>query len=285
MRIVSTLLAFATFFLVSCQKERDFTNTASGGTGNTGSDGLLVKTVVRDGSDSMVTTYGYDSNKRLSSLNKKGIDDQGNTVNAEYHFHRNASGIITDYSATDPTLIAAGIDSIKTIVHYSSSRYTSYVLSINVPGFVVLDSSVFVYDGTGRIVGENFYQSPSGIGNDYYLSGKINYSYLSSGNLSGFVIHDYDQSGTEVFTAYASNMTYDAKINPIHLGNEAFALGHPEWVSSNNILSEQNSDSGGPADDQSVTYAYTYNANNKPATGTITIMPDNTVGNTTYYYQ
>jgi hypothetical protein len=236
-------------------------------------------------SDSIVTTYVYDADNRLIGLTKKGADNQGNSVDATYHFNRNASGIITDYSAINPTLVAAGIDSVKTIVHYNSSRYTSYVLNLSATGFVLLDSSVFVYDGTGKIVGENFYESPSGTGSDYFLSGKINYSYLSSGNLSGFVIHDYDQSGREVFTANASNMTYDSKINPIHLGNEAFALGHPEWASPNNILTEQNSDSGGSADNQSATYTYSYNANNKPATGTITIMPDNSIGNTTYYYQ
>jgi hypothetical protein len=159
------------------------------------------------------------------------------------------------------------------------------VIKINVPGYVLLDSSVFVYDGAGRILGDNFYESQSGAGNDYYLSGKLNYSYSTEGNVNTYVIHDYDQSGAEVFTATVSNINYDSKVNPVNLQNEGFALGHYEWASPNNMVSAQSGDSNGPADDQTITYTYTYNSNNKPATSTVKIMPDNSVGNTTYYYQ
>jgi len=285
MRIVSTLLALVSLFLFSCQKEVDYVNSTTRGTANTSSDGLLVKTVLKNGSDSIVTAYGYNANKKLINLKKVGTDDQGDPVNTEYHIHRNSSGIIVDYSAIDPALVAAGVDSIPTVVHYSSSRYTSYVINVNVPGFVLLDSSALVYDGSGRVVGENVYESPSGSGNDYYLSGKLTYSYSNGGNVSGFVIHDYDQSGVEVFTATVSNINYDSKTNPIYLQNEGFALGHYDWASPNNMVSAQSGDSNGPADDQTITYTYTYNSNNKPATSTVTIMPDNQVANTTYYYQ
>lgn len=282
---IAILAGAACLFLFSCQKERDFANRNTSGNTNTDAAGLLLKMVQKTGSDSLITTYGYDASRRLISIQKVGVDDQGNPINTQYHFRRNASGILTDYSASDPALVAVGIDSIKTIVHYASSRYTSYIVSVNIPGFILQDSSAFVYDGAGKIIGENVYESPSGTGADYYLSGKIDYAYTPSGNLSGFVIHDLDQSGTEVFTASTSNIQYDSKVNPIHTNNEAFAMGHPEWLSANNIISQQGSDSNGPADDQTITINYTYNSADKPATGVITVMPDNTVVNTIYYYQ
>jgi hypothetical protein len=220
-------------------------------------------------------------------MKKTGIDDQGDFVNTEYRFHRNAAGAITDFSTIDPDLIAQGIDSIITIVHYNSStlRYTSYVINVSIPGFTLLDSSAFVYDGSGKIIGEDFYESPSGAGNDYYLSGKVNYTYSASGNVTAVNIHDLDQSGTETFTAATSNIQYDAKENAIHMDNEAFVLGHPEWTSANNIISEQLSDSNGPVDDQDVTINYTYNSANRPLTAAFTVQPGNSTTTAAYYYQ
>lgn len=285
MRIALTSFAFISIVLFSCQKEVDFANKNTGGTGGDNAPGLLVKTVQQMGSDSLVTVYGYDSNKKLISLKKTGVDDQGDPVNTEYHFHRTASGIIRDYSTLSPDLVSVGIDSITTVVHSSSSRYTSYVISVNIPGFVLLDSSAFAYDASGRITTEKFYESPSGSGSDYYLSGIVNYTYSGSGNVAAFDIHDLDQSGSEIFTAATSNITYDSKINPLQIGNEGLLLEHPEWTSVNNILSEQGSDSNGPADDQTATITYTYNSSNKPIKGVTTITPGNTVSNTLYYYQ
>src|SRR5882672_12450812 len=134
MRISIILLACISLFLFSCQKEAEFANRDNGGNGGNNSGGLLVKMVQKAGSDSIVTTYGYDANKKIINLKRIGID-QGSPVNAEYRFYRN-SGILIQYSIIDADLVAAGIDSLVTIVHYNSSasRYTSYVLNINIPG-------------------------------------------------------------------------------------------------------------------------------------------------------
>ena len=44
-------------------------------------------------------------------------------------------------------------------------------------------------------------------------------------------------------------------------------------------------DSNGPADNQSLTTAYAYNADSKPATSRTTVAPGSTAIFTTYYYQ
>jgi hypothetical protein len=232
-----------------------------------------------------VTTYAYNSNKKLVNLKIVGTD-QGAPKNTEYRYYRDASGIITHYSIIDADLIASGIDSVTTIVHYNSasSRYTSYVLNVNVSGFVLLDSSAFSYDASGKINAENLYESPNGTGNDYYLSGTVSYTYTGS-NITQLDIHDFSTAGVEIFSASTSGITYDNKINPIQLGNEGFAIGHAEWAVTNNITGESLTDSNGIADSQTVSYAYTYNTSNRPSASAATVQPGNTTVTNSFFYQ
>src|SRR6266516_1664263 len=100
MKISITLSILTSIFLFSCQKEADLSRTNGSGNGGvvTGTGTRLVKMVQKIGSDSLVTIYSYNGNNKLINLKKTGIDDQGDFVDREYHYHRNASGIITDYS-------------------------------------------------------------------------------------------------------------------------------------------------------------------------------------------
>ncbi len=285
MRIFLTLLAFVSLFLFSCQKEADFANrNNSGGGGSNTSGTMLVKTVEKSGSDSTVTVYTYNANKKL--VNEKIVGtDQGTDVSNEYRYYRNTSGIITHYVQINPELVAVGIDSVTTIVHYnsSSSRYTSTVMEISIPGFSLLDSTVFIYDASGKIIREDFYEGLTGV-SGYYLSGKLNFSYSANGNISQVEIIDIDAGGTQTpvgTTAY----TYDTKTSAIHFDNEAFAIGHPEWISANNPTNGQLTDASDPSNNQTITFSYTYNSNNKPATSITKILPDNVTINTTYFYQ
>jgi len=259
----------------------------NGNTGNSGNNSgtLLVKLVQKTGADSIVYSYSYNGSRKIISLKELGIDDQGNAVNREYHYHRNSSGIITDYSLIDADLVSSGIDSITTVIHYVSSKYTSYVINVNVSGFVLLDSSAFVYDNSGKISGENVYESPSGSGNDYYLTEKIYYTYSTAGNITSVDVHDLDPSGNETFRATTSNISYDSNTNPLMTDYECFAVGHQEWISPNNITSEQGTDSNGPADSQTITTTYGYNSDGKPATSVTTVAPGSTTVYGTYYYQ
>lgn len=281
MKILTALVALSCLLLFSCQKERSADRTDSGN--GTASGELLTKTIAKTSTDSLVSVYTYDADKKLIGLKITGTD-QGADASREFKYYRNASGIITHYSATSPDLVANGIDSLLTIIHYdnATSRYTSYVLNINILGYVQLDSVVYEYDGSGRITGERLYESPSGAGNDYYYSGKVNYTY-TNGNISQLDLYDYDQSGAETFSG-TSKYQFDSKINPAQFGNEGIILGHPEWASANNVTNGQLSDSNGPVDNQTVTITYTYN-NDKPATSVTSLIPDNTTTNTSFYYQ
>jgi len=289
MRFFAILLALTSVILFSCQKELDSGNGGNGGGGGIGGGGgsseLLIRTVAKTGSDSVVTLYSYNANKRISNIKMNGIDETGSPVNREYRYYRTGTGILTQYSIIDADLVAVGIDSIVTIVHYNStsSKYSSYVLRASAFGFTLLDSSVFVYDAAGKIIREDVYESPTGSGTDYYLSGKANYTYIGN-NISQLDLHDFDVSGAETFWA-TNKFTYDTKLSPLHFDNESFAMGHAEWFSVNNIIGEQLSDSNGPVDDQTVTTVYTYNPSTKPKSSVITITPPTSTSNMSYYYQ
>jgi hypothetical protein len=286
MRITLPLLASICFFFLSCQKEGHL-DTGSGGSSNGATAGqLLIKKVQKLGSDSLVTTYEYDGKKKLISLKQVGVDEQGAPVNREYHYHRNTSGVITDYSLIDDDLLAIGADSVTTTIHYNSStsRYLSYVVKVIVAGYNLLDSSAFLYDGSGKIIREDIYASPSGLGNDYVLSGKVTYNYSANGNLTQMDIRDVNPLGPTVFSA-VTKISYDTKSNPLYFGNEGLVMGHPEWASSNNIVMEQLSDSNGPSGDQTVTISYVYNSDGRPKSDITTVMPDNTTINTSFHYQ
>ena len=71
MKIFLVILSTGSLFLFSCQKERDFANRNNGGNGGNSAGGLLVIMVQKTGSDSIVTTYGYDANKKIINLKKE----------------------------------------------------------------------------------------------------------------------------------------------------------------------------------------------------------------------
>lgn len=289
MRLLAILFVCITLFLMSCQKEVSYatdngSNQGNGGGGGNNNGTLLVKMVQKSTTDSLVTLYAYDASKRLINLKHSGIS-QGTVLNTEYRYYRNSSGIITSFTTIEPALVAYGIDSFVTKINYdvANSRYAGFVLNLNLQGFIVSDSSVFVYDNSGNVIENDVWESPTGDGTNYYYTGKFVYNH-ANGNMTQLDIHDVDQSGTETFTA-TTKATYDSNPNSLFLGNEGYVLGHEEWACINNIAGEQLSDSGGPADNQTVSYVYTYGSDNKPLTAMATSLPDNTMVNITYFYQ
>ncbi|HEV8283675.1 MAG TPA: hypothetical protein VGQ09_05165 [Chitinophagaceae bacterium] len=284
MRIFIFLSAIITLFLFSCQKEVDYvTGNGGGGGGGTTSGNTLVKTVSKNGSDSVITVYTYNANKKLINEKITGMS-QGIDLGNEYKYYRNASGIITRYVQINAMLAASGIDSVVTIVHYnsSSSRYTSTVSEISFSGFSVLDSTVFIYDASGKISESNLYLGIPLLGG-YDLTDKFKYIYAANGNINQFDIYDLS-SGTEDHVA-TTKYTFDAKTSPIIFNNEAFAIGHPDWVSVNNPTKVEIIDLTDPTNNYTLTFTYTYNSSNKPATSVNTQDPGNIVNNVTYYYQ
>jgi hypothetical protein len=288
--IVSVLLCL---FLVSCQKEVDFANGSGGSGGGGGTTGnTLVKTVSKNGSDSIVTVYTYNANKLLIGHKMSGIS-QGVDVTNENKYYRNAAGIITRFIQINPNLVAAGIDSVVSIVHYdaATSRYTSVISEIGLLGFTVVDSSLLVYDAGGKVIRDDVYQGSPSLGMPMELSLKTSYTYGTNGNVTQLDQYSHDPSTGSDDLVSTVKYTYDSKGNAFTAttaflkSNEAFAIGHGDWVSTNNATKIELTSTVAPAANRTITVVYTYNSSNRPGTSVNTTSPGSIVDNVTYYYQ
>jgi hypothetical protein len=272
---VSLLLILVTMVLFSCQKEVDFA-TAGGSNGGT-TDVLLQKLVSRSGSDSSTLEFGYNSSKKLMTLNTTDVTS-GTTSLTRERVERNSQGIIQKLIIKDDQYQQLGLDSVVTVMEYSSGRYISKVTTIDLGIAVFRDSVVLIYDGGGSVVTERIYDDLA-TGN-YEENAKIDYTY-SGNNIATIKQYSYDGSTYSLVVTYSYD-EYDNKVSPMNIGFEAFVFDSPAMYSSNNPTKSSITDSGSS---QTFTTGYTYNSVNKPLTATSTIQPGNSTATGTYYYQ
>ncbi len=272
---VSLLLILVTMVLFSCQKEVDFA-TAGGGNGGT-TDVLLQKLVSRSGSDSSTLEFGYNSSKKLMTLNTTDVTS-GTTSLTRERVERNSQGIIQKLIIKDDQYQQLGLDSVVTVMEYSSGRYISKVTTIDLGIAVFKDSVVLIYDGGGSVVTERIYDDLA-TGN-YEENAKIDYTY-SGNNIATIKQYSYDGSTYSLVVTYSYD-EYDNKVSPMNIGFEAFVFDSPAMYSSNNPTKSSIAD---PGSSQTFITSYTYNSVNKPLTATSTIQPGNSTATGTYYYQ
>lgn len=283
---ISLLVLCISFFFLACQKEINFSQ--SGGSGGTGSatGTLLVKTTSRQGTDSTVVIYTYNAARKL--INDKAAGMQaGYDVTNEFRYYRNSAGIITNYTQINPNLAASGIDSVVTRVNYGGSpaRYTSIVATLQSSLFTVLDSTVFMYDASGKLTGRQQYQSVPLLAQPYQLALKDIFTYAANGNVIQMDSYTHNTTtGTDDLTE-TLKYTYDNKTASVTTDNEAFLLNHSEWVSVNNVIKYEIIFPGTPSNNQTYTSAYIYNSNNQPASGAVTVTPGGGVINGNFFYQ
>jgi len=265
-----------TFF--SCQKEVDggIVNGSNNGNGNGNTTGLLKKFVVQDGSDSSVYNFLYDNNGKLSAVNLTTVTSGLSEFNNQF-VERNSQGMIQKIITKASQLSQIGVDSLVAVVNSSSGKYTSKTITYDVLGVKVQFTFMYDYDASGRIVSmKNFIDDGSGD----IDSTRFDYIYTGS-NLT--LVKGYDLSSSSTIASFNEAIEYDNKSSALMVGNEAFILNNFEsWCSSNNFTKATVNLSGDP-DTHIETWAYTYNASNKPKT--VNIIADGqagTVGN--YYY-
>jgi len=272
---VSLLLILVTMVLFSCQKEIDFAS-AGGGSGGT-TDVLLQKLVSRSGSDSSTLEFGYNSSKKLMTLNTTDVTS-GTTSLTRERVERNSQGIIQKLIVKDDQYQQLGLDSVVTVMEYSSGRYVSKVTTIDLGIVVFKDSVVLIYDGGGNVVTERIYDDLA-TGN-YEENAKIDYTYSGS-NIATIKQYSYDGSTYSLVVTYSYD-EYDNKVSPMNIGFEAFVFDSPAMYSSNNPTKSSIADSGSS---QTFVTSYTYNSANKPLTAMSAIQPGNSTATGTYYYQ
>lgn len=283
-------IAIVGIVFASCQKEVSFgDNGGTGGGGGGGTTGdLLAKIVTKEGADSTVIEYEYDAAKRLIREKISGIS-QGSSIENDLRIVRNGAGIITHTIQKTPDLIAQGIDSAVTRVNYNTGtqRYTSRVVEISLFGISVIDSTVFVYDGAGKIIREDDYLYNPAFGALPLLSVKTEYVNGASGITQTNINYSDPSTGGpfELLATYKN--TYDTKVSPLILpAGEAAAIVRMDFSATANATKVEYTDvKNGSNNNYNLVIAYTYNSKNKPLTAIITQTPGNAVSNSTFYYK
>lgn len=255
-RLVSFLLL--TLFLAACQKEIDW------GTGS--ANQLLVKIVAKNGTtDSTITVYSYNAQRKLikEQITSTAVGTGGGTQ-VEFIINRDASGVITSSVQKSPDLILTGIDSIVTRYNYSNSKYTAGIFSLNVMGFAFTDSAVYTYDVNNRIISDQHYLKTSLFPLAIPILKNV-YTYSADGtNLMKQEQSAPSTPGGPLSPVSNQTYTYDTKVNPLILLNEAIILNRADWFNANNVLTNQFASTASPTQNFTIDNTYRYNAANKP---------------------
>ncbi len=274
----------------SCQKELSYENNTNGnpGGGNTGgnsNDDLLVKTVSESSSGTATTDFEYDPSKRLISITIKSTR-QGVDLGSVMNIRRNTSGIITRIVQRSALLAQSGLDSTVTDVYYdaASSRYAYSITQLSMFGISVIDSMPLIYDASGKVIALEDWLTNAGSGPAVQVVSKFEYEYGANGNITSMSAFSVDPNTNSLQKITTYIRGFDDKLNPLHLMNDAFVLGNPDYYSTNNVISFQINDLIRGTAIVSLNTSYTYNSFNKPAAGLSTQNPGNIVSNLKLYY-
>ncbi len=276
----------ATFLLiavVACQKEIDW------GTGN-GPDLRLVSIKSKTGAtDSTQVDYSYDASGRLVREKTTGFAG-GVSVDNDLVIKRNAQGVITYTVQKSSALLLLGIDSIETRFNYNTGtfQYISSVFSTTIAGFTVLDSAVYTYDAGGRISSDAHYLQTTGLPIPLppMLALKNNYYYSpNSAKLDSVIQEAVTAPGGPLTPAAAQKYTYDTKVNPLIIRQEAILLNRAGLFSANNPTRTVVTNSIAPGNDFTLDNVYIYNSRNKPDSSYATRNPGATLTASKYFYQ
>ncbi|MGQ0739388.1 MAG: hypothetical protein ACT4OJ_10035 [Bacteroidota bacterium] len=284
-RLIFFLLLIGSCF--SCQKETD--KEAPGST-------LLVRTVLRSGADSTVTTYSYDPQLRLI---KEDCFVLPNGFLSELIINRNFDGVIATTVQRSPGFHAMGYDSVITRYNFNqaASRYTSSVLDMSVHQSEI-DSTVYTYDASNRIVTDSVFVRV--LPGPPFLLYRHTYTYAGTGNdLINVSIEKILTVGGPFTVIGSQDFTFDTQISPLILLNEAILLNRAgvidytnAWLyNMGNIFGSKNAtktiytDIILPARNFTMDYLYWYNAFNMPDSSLCTRNPGGTASVRKYYYQ
>lgn len=265
-------------FLYSCQQGVDFAER-----NNPGNE-LLVKTVNKSAGDSVITHYIYDHARRLVREKREGFRN-GSNVGNDILLVRNSAGILTKMIEKAPYLLASGVDSVLTEYVYNNTlkRYTHCIITTQQQSVSVRDSIVFIYNSAGKIIVDDHFQYVSI--NPHIARYRQEYVYSAAGNVDSVKMVDQDPVTGEYTMSFYVAYTYDNKVNPLQMGNDALLITRPEFTGPNNEVSTAVVTLYSPSSNYSYSKVLAYKINGKPETGVMTRLPEGTSTNLIYYYQ
>jgi len=231
---------------------------------DTGSDSqnLLAKIVTKQGSDSTVVEYNYDSQLRFIQEKTTSVDASGAEINT-ISLVRDANG-----RATKLTEAVSGSGTYVTDYAYvspSDKKLRNGIYRFDYNGTQVTDSIAFAY--ATKVSKTTHYYSAVGVPSTqaYYYE----YTYDTKGNMTQAKLYQPNSSGTTVLSA-TINFEYDNKINPIYFNDDVLVeyLGY-QYTSPSNIT-KVNVVGADPADNFTATSVYEYRADGRPTKATTT---------------
>lgn len=282
-KLLLTVLSGILFF-ISCSKEKSFEKIKA----DTNNGPLLIKVISQstDASYASVTTFGYDSRKRLINL-KNEFEGAVNEpyIEQEYRYYRNAKGFIERMVDVWDIFDEAGNflsrDSVVLSLHGTSDGKYVYGIRtfLHSPDDWTKDSIVYSYNDKGRIALINIFRMDSN-SNAYTGEQTIMYTHDGKGNIATMTIK-FSANGQD--PPQVISFRYNDKLSPMNFGDEALLNGFAlEGLNSPYCLSGINDPS---EPDASWEISYDYNDFNKPATGVYSNTVTQEKINLTYFYQ
>jgi hypothetical protein len=283
--LLTAVLSILTLTLFSCQKEVDdiFSNNGNtGGNGNT--SGLLIKTVAVTASDSLVTLYAYDNQKRLETITMDGTSNGMQMHTYKKYIRDTSSRIYKILQAIDQNGVPT--DTTIEIVHYPNQgmEFDYTINTISMLGLTVIDSSIYLYSA-GKMASMISELSSPLLGSSF-MATKTEFTYDASGNVTNLKM--YSDFVTGVLSPIMSQVyIYGSAVNATWIstnGAQNFLLYGTPGTSNQAFVKAQIDDLITPSNSFVMTATYTLGSDNKPKSASIT-STSGQVTKYTFYYQ
>jgi hypothetical protein len=253
---------------------------------------LLFRLVEYDESfptDSSVTTYVYDNNKRLIGVKFQSLGPGNNDFyysDDEHVLYRGADGILTRVTILSRYYEGGSftrLDSATFEIFHDpvSKRYTYAIHKINLGGlgFVFRDSVTYTYDSKDRIILSQTFRKDTAT-NIFFEAQRYEYGFDAKGNMIKISSNEnYDNQGDPMVE---TKIEYDDKINPLDtFKNDGLLLGVDVfgYPSSNNPIKafEGNAEVSN--------FEYGYDAEKYPFKATLSYIGYQAKQTAYFYYQ
>lgn len=256
-------------FFASCKKEDSGSKPQN----------LLDKVVTKEGADSAVTTYSYNSQNKLTGENTV---DKINDQNTARVIARDNLARITKVTDNESS---PGTASSSTFTDYFYLSTTDTKLKNGLFTFpqgtvTIRDSSAYTYTGTNVTKTAHFWSTPTfPVTLIYYYD----YKYDTKGNMIEFKSFQDNVPGSGNFVLQGTaTFTYDDKINPLYSPDAALTeYVDNQYVSPNNVKGI-NYVAADPANNFSLGVTYEYRADGRPTKSTMTVFGFTSVSTYTY---
>lgn len=274
------------FIMFSCQKKVDWLvdpvtkEVLDSSRNQSNPSELLIKMVAVTGNETLESNFTYDGKSNLLSEYHTGIEN-GVAVDIYKKYYRDTTRKIIKMAAKTKQ----NADTVYTAVVYDDYYTNTFLYTLSnfkIQGNTVRDSVVYVYDGNGNVGIQKIFRLKATGGYGVYEQHEYSYS---GGNL--VTVKDLVDSSNTVILIIAGirYFTYDTRINPLKLNNEAVLTGKPESASANNLIAIELENKLSPADNFKVETRLFYSNSRKPMYGTSIKSPLGRVTQVTYYYK